>query len=275
MALIHVDFFSRVLGKETHATVMLPSFSNTYYMTTPQEALFDPGRRFKTLTLLHGFSQNETSWQRFSSAERYAERYGLAIVCPDGNNGHYTDWAVGPQNLTFLQEEFLPALRTIFPLSPRQEDNFVGGLSMGGYGAFKWAFTYPDTFSHVINFSGGVDIRPRIEFYKFHLDPRQMEQVFGPLDQVPDGPHDVFRLIRDVKKSGHPLPRIFSCSGTEDKAGFMNHTNLLKVLEEVQADVTVYTAPGHHDFWFWDEALKKVISEWLPLTDLQEGLDLP
>jgi len=67
--------------------------------------------------------------------------------------------------LTFLHEEFLPAMRTMFPLSDKCEDNFVGGLSMSGYGAFKWAFTYPGNFSHVINFSGGVDIRPRLEHY--------------------------------------------------------------------------------------------------------------
>ena len=275
MALIHVDFYSQILGKETHAVVMLPSFSQLDHMTTPADQLFDPGRKFKTLTLLHGFSQNESSWQRFSSAERYAERFGLAIICPDGNNGHYTDWKIGPRNLSFLQDEFLPAMRAMFPLSAEREDNFVGGLSMGGYGACKWAFTYPETFSHVISFSGGVDIRPRLEFYKSRLDTRLVEQVYGDLDLVPDSPHDIFWLIRKVKEEKRPLPRVYTCVGTEDKAGLMNQEGLLKVLDEVGADVTVYTAPGHHDFWFWDEALRKVIMEWLPLTDLMEGLDLP
>jgi len=275
MALISVSFFSSVLNKEVHATVMLPSFSNTYHMTVPQDKKFDCNLKFKTLTLLHGFSQNETSWQRFSSAERYAERYNLAIVCPDGNNGHYTDWAVGPKNLTFLQEEFLPAMQTMFPLSKSRDDNYVGGLSMGGYGAFKWAFTYPETFSHVISFSGGVDIRPRLEFYKSQLDTKQIEQVFGNLDAVPDSPHDIFWLIRKAKSEGRPFPRLFSCCGTEDKAGFLNHTNLVKVLNELNADLTVYTAPGRHDFWFWDDALRRVIRDWLPLKDMHEGLEMP
>ena len=51
------------------------------------------------------------------------------------------------QTLTFLQEEFLPAMRAMFPLSEKREDTFVGGLSMGGYGAVKWALTFPQTFS--------------------------------------------------------------------------------------------------------------------------------
>jgi len=274
MALISVSFFSAVLNKEVHATVMLPSFSNTYHMTVTKAEKFNRNMEFKTLTLLHGFSQNDTSWQRFTSAERYAERYNLAIVCPDGNNGHYTDWFVGPKNLTFLQEEFLPAMQTMFPLSRKREDNFVGGLSMGGYGALKWAFTYPETFSHAVSFSGGVDIRLRLEHYR-KSDTRQLEQVFGDLDAVPGGTHDIFWLIRKAKEEGRPFPRIFSCCGTEDKAGFANHRNLVEVLNEVGADLTVYEAPGRHDFWFWDEALKKVITEWLPLKDMHEGLDLP
>ena len=60
----------------------------------------------------------------------------------------------------------MPALHPLFPLSARWEHNFVGGASMGGYGAMKWAFTFPERFSHVISFSGGVVMEPRLEHYK-------------------------------------------------------------------------------------------------------------
>ena len=276
MAFIQCAFHSAILEKEVHADVILPAFSQTDHMITPAEEKFSANRKFPTLTLLHGFSQNETSWQRFTSLERYAERYQLAVICPDGNNGHYTDWDCGPKNLTFLQEEFLPAMRAMFPLSADREDNFVGGLSMGGYGAFKWCFTYPETFSRVLNFSGGLDVRPRMEYYKNRLDNRQVKQVYGEnLDAVPDGPHDVFWLIRQVKASGRPFPKIFTACGTEDVAGSYSQEGLLRTLEEIGEVPARYSAPGHHDFWFWDEALKKAITEWLPLKDRWEGLDLP
>ena len=37
--------------------------------------------------------------------------------------------------------------QSFFPLSPRREDTFVAGLSMGGYGALKWALRSPQRFA--------------------------------------------------------------------------------------------------------------------------------
>lgn len=276
MAYLQCSFYSAVLEKEVRAEVILPSFSNTDHLTTPKDSIFDKNRCFPTLYLLHGFSQSESSWQRQSAVERYAERYGLAVVLPDGNNGHYTDWDCGPKNLTFLQEELMPAMQTMFPLSKKYEDNFVGGLSMGGYGAFKWAFTYPGTFSRVLNFSGGLDVRPRMEYYKNRLDARQIRMVYGEnLDAVPDSKHDIFWLIKESKKSGKPFPEIFTSCGTDDKAGSYSQDGLIKTLKEIGVDYYLYSTPGHHDFWFWDDALKEAITKWLPLKDLWEGYDLP
>lgn len=100
-------------------------------------------------------------------------------------------------NILLFNDEFLPAMRAMFPLSDKRQDTFVGGLSMGGYGALKWAFTYPQTFSHLLNFSGGVDIVDRIAYYKERPETaKTMETVYGNLDKVKDSKHDNYWLLK-------------------------------------------------------------------------------
>ncbi len=39
----------------------------------------------------------------------------------------------------------------------KREDTFIGGISMGGYGALYNGFKYRDTFSKVVAFSPAAD----------------------------------------------------------------------------------------------------------------------
>ena len=68
MALLHVDFFSDVLGMCTQMDVILPE--NTRGQIG-MEGKAGAGR-LKTLYLLHGMSDDHTIWQRRTSIERYA-----------------------------------------------------------------------------------------------------------------------------------------------------------------------------------------------------------
>ena len=68
MALLHVDFFSDVLGMCTNMDVILPE------TTVGQIGMEGHGSDGKcpTLYLLHGMSDDHTIWQRRTSIERYA-----------------------------------------------------------------------------------------------------------------------------------------------------------------------------------------------------------
>ena len=264
MASFNCSFYSEILEKEVQAFVFLPSctFKDR---EDPAEKRFSTERKFKTFVLLHGFSGNFSSWQRNTRLEYYAEQKEVAVICPDGNNGHYTDWETGPQNLTHLNDEFLPAMQAMFPLSKKMEDNFIGGYSMGGYGAAKWAFTYPGVFSNLVSFSGGLNIIPRIEYYKQKIGLEQTKAIFGNLDDSENSRHNIFRLMTESRDKNDPALRIYSCSGTEDIPASKAHDVFVKKAVEYGHDVTVFKGPGEHDFDFWDQELKKVIYEWLPL----------
>ena len=135
MALLHVNFYSRTLERETQMDVILPEAAKKLI---GMEGVAT--RQCKTLYLLHGMSDDQTIWQRRTSIERYAAAYGLAVVMPTTDLGWYTDMYRGDKYFAFITRELPAVCRDLFPMmSPRREDTYVAGLSMGGYGALKCA----------------------------------------------------------------------------------------------------------------------------------------
>src|ERR1044071_4956102 len=152
MILNEVHFFSETLG-----------LLSTMFVLLPQRPLADaqkkPRRKLRTLYLLHGHSDDHTAWQRYTSIERYAEGLNLAVVMPAVHLSFYNDMAHGGKYWQFISEEVPTLVRELYSLSSKREDNFVAGLSMGGYGAFKLALTYPDRYAAAASLSGALDIR--------------------------------------------------------------------------------------------------------------------
>src|SRR3954451_5213569 len=133
MALVRCDFFSDVLELSTSMTVILPQSTSAQIGMSGSAAVGDP----PVLYLLHGLSDDDTSWLRRTSVERYAAALGLAVVMPQVHRSFYTDEAHGSRYWTFLSEELPALVSRFFRVSQERRDTFVAGLSMGGYGALK------------------------------------------------------------------------------------------------------------------------------------------
>ncbi|MBQ2727447.1 MAG: esterase family protein, partial [Clostridia bacterium] len=78
MALFEVNFFSEVLGMGMSMNVVIPQKTRGNIGVTEG----DTGDRIPVLWLLHGMSDDHTTWLRRTSIERYAEEKGLAVVMP-------------------------------------------------------------------------------------------------------------------------------------------------------------------------------------------------
>src|SRR5690349_7712720 len=128
MILNEVHFFSEVL-----------TLQSTMYVLLPQRTLDEIKNKrkptYRTLYLLHGHSDDHTAWQRWTSIERYVEGLNLVLVMPAVNLSFYTDMAHGSKYWQFISDEVPAVARELYSLSFKREDNFVAGLSMGGYGA--------------------------------------------------------------------------------------------------------------------------------------------
>ncbi len=263
MALMHVDFFSDVLGMCVEMDVIIPQATSGQI---GMNGVADTGP-YQTLYLLHGMSDDHTIWQRRTSIERYAAELGLAVVMPSTQLGFYTDMYIGQKWWTYISQELPEICRTFFPLSDKREDTFAAGLSMGGYGAAKLGLGMPEAFSNVATLSGGLDI---VAHRKKVSPDRESywEDVFGPPDVMQGSDNDLFALAEKCAKGGQK-PRIYQWCGTED---FLYQDNLAfrDHIQKLGFDLTYEEDPGDHQWKYWDETIQRVL-KWLPLKAYAKG----
>ena len=77
-------------------------------------------QKYPTLWLLHGATDDQTTWQRRTSIERYVAPLGLAVVMPSAHLSSYTDMAHGGAFYTYIVEE-LPVLMRQFSHCQKRE----------------------------------------------------------------------------------------------------------------------------------------------------------
>jgi S-formylglutathione hydrolase FrmB len=135
-------------------------------VTLPTNYFSSSTTRFPVLYLLHGGAGgNSAQWTTGGGAvEPITAGAQLITVSPDGGKvGWYTNWVEQTQGAQawrdFHVDQLIPwidaNLRTIASKSGRA----IAGLSMGGFGAVRYAQDRPDLFAYVGSFSGAVYLR--------------------------------------------------------------------------------------------------------------------
>ncbi|MEH1015440.1 alpha/beta hydrolase family protein [Micromonospora sp. CPCC 206060] len=257
MALIHCDFFAESLGLSTSMTVLLPQQTSSQIGLAGTSPAGDP----PVLYLLHGLSDDHTIWLRRTSIERYVAPLGLAVVMPQVGRSFYTDEEHGNRYWTFLSEELPQLCRSFFRLSDRPSDTFVAGLSMGGYGAVKWALRHPDRFAAAASLSGVLDVAGRGPDSDRPLDARVWHTVFG--DRPVGGSDDDVLHLLDTADPAR-IPPLYLACGTEDFL-YDDNVRFSTAARERGLPVTVGFGPGDHDWAYWDRTVRDVLA-WLPLS---------
>ena len=256
MILNEVNFMSETLGLLSSMYVMLPQRKLA-------EAQKKPRKKLRTFYLLHGHSDDHTAWQRWTSIERYVEGLNLAVVMPAVHLSFYNDMAHGGKYWQFISEEVPAVVRDLFPLSSDRKDNYLAGLSMGGYGAFKLALTHPQRYTAAASLSGALDIRavvnPRSDRNnKIWLE--EMRTVFGDLGKVPGSKHDLITLAKKVAR-GPIKPRLYQCCGTEDEL-HPDNVRFRDAVRKLPLDLTYEEGPGEHNWAYWDKMIQNVLA-WM------------
>jgi S-formylglutathione hydrolase FrmB len=233
MPLVQVHHFSNAIQKCTGLTLVVP----------------DGAGPFPVVYQLHGLSDDHTIWQRRTSIERYADRYGFIIAMPDGGRGFYCDHpGTTHQGERHLLETVALVDRMFRTITDRR-GRAIGGLSMGGYGSMKLGIKRPDLFGSVVSHSSAFAVKRRVREYPdlavFHAKG------------LPAG-DDPFALASKLAKSSGPKPRIrFDCGVDDflldDNRRFRAH--LLKLgVEHQYAEF-----PGAHSWDYWDEHIDEAL----------------
>lgn len=192
----------------------------------------------RLLILLHGLTGNHMQWFR-ADLLGLARQYNLTIALPDGQRSFWIDQELGLPWGRWVGSELPELLHRQLRVMP---GSLIGGLSMGGYGAFRAAFDYPNDFIGAFSLSGTLDIS-EAAFRSRHPDLYQLG--FGS----PAAPRSCDDLVARVA----PQIPLFACCGTEDRL-FQQNLRFVEAHPEVVFD----SGPGGHDFQFW--------KHWLPIA---------
>ena len=244
---LEINLKSKELLKNTQVNVILP---NDLSEDSP----------CKVLWLLHGLSDDYTNWMRNTAIERHAGKYNLAVIMPSVDRSWYTNTKYGMNYFNYITKE-LPALmhKTFKGLSKKREDNIIGGLSMGGYGALKSALTFPEKYGYCISLSGALDItmkgRPgRINEWKaiFGYDMQDSVELEG-------SEHDLFALAKKANREGKQLPEIYMWCGLDDGLLDTNYA-FDKHLSSLGAEHYFGVSEGNHSWQWWDLHIQNALA---------------
>ena len=221
------------------------------------------GEKHPTLYLLHGLSDDHTIWGRRTSIERYVAELGLAVVMPAVHRSFYTDMVRGDGNYwSFISEELPAIARSFFPLSDKREDNYVAGLSMGGYGAFKLALRKPESFAAAASLSGALDLRQRLANPEGISD--EIRSIFGEAGSQQRVFGDLMDASQGVVDSGALRPKLYAACGLDD---FLLEENrsFAQHMKQINYDLHYEEDAGYNHSWgYWDLTIQRVL-KWLPL----------
>lgn len=263
MAYLSLEFYAESLGRKTEVKVLLPN--DTPPFITEGNPHYK--RPMKSLYLLHGFSGINTDWLLNARVYDMAHKYNLAIILPSGENSFYLDRpGTGRKSGTFIGCELPDYMSKTLALSNRPEDKFIGGLSMGGFGALQVGLSHPERFSKIAAFSSALIVHEvagmrdgkgnEVADYDYYL------LTFGEPEKLLESKNNPEFLIRRLKAEGKQIPDLFITIGTEDFL-YENNQEFVRFLEKEDVPFTYSEGPGAHDFDFWNAHLEEAIHWFL------------
>src|SRR5258708_38183935 len=140
---------SRLLNDPVHYCVYLPA---SYDSGDTKH----PAQTYPLLYFLHGLGDNERTlfnsggWTLLDDLRQKRQIGEFLIAAPEGGRTFYINSADGTTRYNdFFLQEFIPLIETKYRIQRGRSGRAVSGISMGGYGALRFAFSHPEMFSAV------------------------------------------------------------------------------------------------------------------------------
>jgi S-formylglutathione hydrolase FrmB len=247
---------SKILGHAVPYCVILPpSYDSQKTQRYPVlYSLHGLGGNSQTLIESGGLDLIEDLWQQ----KRIGE---FLIVTPDAGRSFYINSRDGrvPYEDFFIRE-FIPYIETHYRIIRERRDRGISGMSMGGYGALRFALLYPHLFGAVSAHGPAlIEKAPRatISAQQQIGVSRFVGSAFGsPFDPAYWERESPFTIVRDRPRPAG-LQVYFDC-GTEDSFGFNRGAEAFdKLLTSRGIPHEFHLYPGSHDWSYFAEHLPK------------------
>ena len=168
----------------------------SYHLYVPAAYDREPTRRFPVVYWLHGSGgglQGIPSVARhFDQAIEAGKVPPVLVVFVNGfEMGMYVDWADGSAPLeTVIVRDLVPHIDARYRTVATREGRMLDGYSMGGYGAARLGFKFPELF-RTVSIMGGGPLQPELK-NTLRANKRQAEEL---LQQVYGGDQARFREV--------------------------------------------------------------------------------
>lgn len=216
----------------------------------------------RTVWALHCAMGNGDFFFDRLDAANLVDKMQVAFIAPSLGNGYFIN-SPYEQQADCLQE-ILQTLQKQLCLAPQPASNFAVGISMGAFGALRWALT-SEHFGGVAAISGVFDCRlPVDERLRTSRAQRALHATFAKIMQRllmnEDGTvrqdADFERL---VMQAGARLPMAFYC-GRQDYLSLMQTRYLEQLCRQHGHPASLHLADGEHDERYWKIALHDAVS---------------
>ncbi len=257
MALLNINVRSNYLMGDTNVSVLMPQCP---FGEDPQK-FYENVPKYKVLWLLHGGLDDNSSWVRKSRLEEYVEKKKLIVVMPDAKYSFYTNCAGTHYNFSdYFLYELMPLIYSWFPASPKREDNYIAGLSMGGIGTLRFAASFPERFASAGVFSvGAVNLHEPQTHLRSKNIVEMMTYLNGSLENAIASPDNTWdRLVENKDR----LPKMYACCGTADDHYESVYLPFKQHMQENGVPFTFFEEDGYeHEWAFWDQEIKKFLEQ--------------
>jgi S-formylglutathione hydrolase FrmB len=247
---------SRILKHPVHYCVYLPASYDA-------SAAKQPPQRYPILYFLHGLGDNEQTlfnsggWTLIDDLRQQHKLGEFLIVAPEGGRSFYINSADGRVRYNdFFVQEFLPLIESKYRIEKQRNKRAISGISMGGYGALRFAFSHPEMFSAASAQSAALITETPQEIDNGIRSGMQLGKllanVFGdPIEVRHWEENNPFVLARRNAAELKKVAIYFNC-GQDDNYGFEKGAAALNDELNKEAVKHVYHAyPGDHSITYF------------------------
>ena len=248
---------SRILKRPVRYCVQLPANYATAKDADGQLA------RYPVLYFLHGLGDNEQTlfktggWTLIEDLRERQKISNFLIVAPEGRNSFYINAADGKDRYSdFFLQEFMPFIEKRYRVKPGRAGRAIGGISMGGFGALRMAFAYPQLFSSVSAQAPALILESpkNINAAARSGSPvvRALIGVFGnPINVAHWDGNNPFLLAKKNRVALRNLAIYFNCGQSDDYGFEKGAAALDKQLTEEHIQHEYHSYSGDHSLTYF------------------------
>jgi len=241
-----------------HSTLLQSPVRYCVYLPASYSVPDAKTKKYPVLYLLHGLGGNEQSialegeWTRLQDLRAQNKVGEFLVVAPDGRDTFYINSRDGKTPYSdFFIREFVPYVERTYRVRTERAARGITGFSMGGYGALRMAFAYPELFGSASAHSGAL-MRAAPQGVTAgassgNLAAVLLASVFGnPIERKFWDLNSPFVLARKNAAALIKMKIYFDC-GTEDSYGFYRGANELhETLDSLKIPHEFHLYPGGH-----------------------------